>query len=73
MKCKRFMQLRGQPRRPGMRNRVRSKVHAAHEGRIVTESAGVHAILWDNGSWSYLYADEFVKLDEVHATGTQFA
>ena len=52
------------------RDRVKSKTSAAHEGTIITESAGVHAILWDNGSWSYLYADEFIKLPlpaEVHA------
>lgn len=62
------MQLGWPARSPGMRNRVRSKTNAAHEGQIITESAGVHAILWNNGSWSYLYADEFIKLDEVHAT-----
>ena len=42
-----------------MSNRVRSRTHAAHEGTIVTETAGTFAILWDNGSWSYLDEDEF--------------
>lgn len=52
-----------------MRNkdRVRSKVHASHEGTIISETAGVHAILWDNGSWSYLYASEFIKLPLLEA------
>lgn len=45
-----------------MKNRVRSKISAAHEGTIITQSAGVYAILWDNGSWSYLHADEFIQL-----------
>ncbi len=53
-----------------MKNRVRSKVHAAHLGTVVTETAGVFAVLWDNGSWSYLYASEFIwihSLAEAHA------
>ena len=46
-----------------MRNRVRSKTNAAHEGYIAAiDAAGVHAIRWDNGAWSYLYADEFIRL-----------
>jgi hypothetical protein len=46
-----------------MRNRVRSRINAAHLGTIVTETAGVFAILWDGGSWSYLHASEFIRLD----------
>ena len=46
-----------------MKNRVRSRTHAGHEGHIISiDAAGTHAILWDSGAWSYLYADEFIRL-----------
>ena len=48
-----------------MKNRVRSKVHAAHEGTVVTECAGTYAILWDGGSWSYLHASEFIWIHSL--------
>jgi hypothetical protein len=43
--------------------RVRSKIHACHEGTALPPVHGVFAVLWDNGLWSYLHRDEFVILE----------
>lgn len=50
-----------------MRNRVRSKIHAAHTGTVITETAGTFAVLWDGGGWSYLHASEFIWIDSLTA------
>ena len=44
------------------RFRVRSRVFACHEGWASNLGHGAYAILWDNGSWSYLSRDEFIVI-----------
>lgn len=42
--------------------RVRSKACGGWVGTAYAPFHGVHPVLWDNGSWSYLYDDEFVVI-----------
>lgn len=47
--------------------RVRSKVFYCHEGTLLATYGKVNVVLWDNGCFSYLHEDEFVRLDKEEA------